>query len=787
MSVERSALNVERSAPRGAVFLSYAREDADAARRIADALRGFGVEVWFDQNELRGGDAWDAKIRGQIKTCALFVPVISATTQSRDEAYFRLEWKLADDRSHLMAPGKAFMVPVVIDATPEAGAAVPESFSRAQWTRLAGGEPSTAFIEQVKRLLGGKSLEAGRPRPAIETRGEVAAPPKKSSPRAAVWISLGVVAVSVGVVFFITGRRERPAALPKSEPVAKAAPAADKSIAVLPFVNMSGDKDSEYFSDGLTEEILNALARNPALRVAARTSSFAFKGRTIPMDEIGRALRAASVIEGSVRKDGSRVRITVQLINAADGYHVWSETFTREMTDIFAVQDEIAAKVAQKLGGSSVAPVAASDAASTKNLAAYDAYLRGRAAQTSGWSESGSAETVRLFEQAVRLDPGYALAWARLAQAHVRIWRDGYDRSAGVAAHAREAAAAALRLAPDLPEAHRAQAGVAGALDGDYNAASRELDIVERLRPSHPELPADRAHNEQARGHPGETLAAMALRAVEADPQNADTLVQMAGYLSECGRYAEAELFCDRAWNISQVAENPIRVKAVNLLAWTGDVGATLALLEFLPETLRMPRFYVRRASLLTQQGDKAGARADLEHLRTLVGNRYADRSGPRGVAVFALLGFGRLDAGEGQAAQAQRHYAEALTEADRYIRDFPNKADTGIELRARILAAQGRQVEALAALDELARVLSLSDDSAQTDSLRQVRAEVFAALGEVDRAVAELQAMQAGGKAFGYTLRLNSHFGPLRANVKFQQLMKECEARADAIPRPKK
>ena len=90
-----------------AVFLSYAREDADAARRIADALRGFGVEVWFDQNELRGGDAWDAKIRGQIKTCALFVPVISATTQSRDEAYFRLEWKLADDRSHLMAPGKA--------------------------------------------------------------------------------------------------------------------------------------------------------------------------------------------------------------------------------------------------------------------------------------------------------------------------------------------------------------------------------------------------------------------------------------------------------------------------------------------------------------------------------------------------------------------------------------------------------------------------------------------------------------------------------------------------------
>jgi len=102
-----------------AVFLSYAREDAVAARRIAEALRGFGIEVWFDQSELRGGDQWDAKIRGQIKACALFIPVISHTTQSRDEAYFRLEWKLADDRSHLMAPGKAFIVPVIIDDTPD--------------------------------------------------------------------------------------------------------------------------------------------------------------------------------------------------------------------------------------------------------------------------------------------------------------------------------------------------------------------------------------------------------------------------------------------------------------------------------------------------------------------------------------------------------------------------------------------------------------------------------------------------------------------------------------------
>ena len=136
-----------------AVFLSYAREDADAARRIADALRAFGVEVWFDQSELRGGDTWDQKIRGQIRSCALFMPVISANTQARPEGYFRREWKLAVERTHDMAAGVAFIVPVVIDDTREADALVPDEFMRVQWTRLPRGVPTPQFVEQIKRLL----------------------------------------------------------------------------------------------------------------------------------------------------------------------------------------------------------------------------------------------------------------------------------------------------------------------------------------------------------------------------------------------------------------------------------------------------------------------------------------------------------------------------------------------------------------------------------------------------------------------------------------------------------
>ena len=140
----------------GAVFLSYASQDAAAARRLCDALRAAGIEVWFDQAELRGGDSWDRKIRRQIKQCARFVPLASAETQGRTEGYVRLEWRLADQRTHQMARNKAFIVPVAIDATPDAGADVPESFLGVQWMRLLGGQATPAFRARIVALAPGE-------------------------------------------------------------------------------------------------------------------------------------------------------------------------------------------------------------------------------------------------------------------------------------------------------------------------------------------------------------------------------------------------------------------------------------------------------------------------------------------------------------------------------------------------------------------------------------------------------------------------------------------------------
>ena len=231
------------------VFLSYASQDADVARRICEALRSAGLEVWFDQSELRGGDAWDASIRKQIKECALFIPIISANTQQREEGYFRLEWKLAVDRSHLMADNKAFFFPVILGDVAEPAALVPDKFRERQWTRLhtpmSDDAATRAFTDRIARLHGA-STGASAGKPVVGTS------PSGTDP-----------GLRQADVVKIVGKSER--VIP--------------SIAVLAFANRSASADDEYFSDGLADELLNLLAKIKGLRVVARTSSFAFKGK----------------------------------------------------------------------------------------------------------------------------------------------------------------------------------------------------------------------------------------------------------------------------------------------------------------------------------------------------------------------------------------------------------------------------------------------------------------------------------------------------------------------------
>jgi TolB-like protein len=194
--------------------------------------------------------------------------------------------------------------------------------------------------------------------------------------------------------------------------------AADKSVAVLPFLNMSSDPEQEYFSDGITEEIINALVKIPGLAVPARTSVFAFKGESRDVRGIGRELNVAHVLEGSIRSQNNQVRITAQLIKVDDGFHLWSETFDRELSNIFKVQEEIASAISQVLIGElGLATEAVPN--QTINMEAYDSYLQGRAAL-----RKRDDTAIDLFEEATKADPGFAPAWAALAIAHQSINND---------------------------------------------------------------------------------------------------------------------------------------------------------------------------------------------------------------------------------------------------------------------------------------------------------------------------------------------------------------------------
>jgi TolB-like protein/Tfp pilus assembly protein PilF len=512
-----------------AVFLSYASQDTEAAKRICDALRAAGIEVWFDQSELRGGDAWDQMIRRQIKSCYLFVPIISANTQSREEGYFRREWKLGVDRTIDMAEDRAFLVPIVIDGTSDSEARVPEKFREVQWTRLAGGETPSEFVRRIEHLLSGevRALTSGARGPAVADSG-------RSARRA--WLAVAIVIAAAAAYLLV----DKPWVVKSPPPVAFAPP--PHSIAVLPFANMSGDKDQEYFSDGLTEELLNSLSQINELQVAARTSAFSFKGTNTDIGTIARKLNVGAVLEGSVRRSEHTIRITAELINAVTGFHLWSKTYDRDLGDVLKLQTEIATAVAGALKVTLLADIAAKvELGGTVNPAAFDAYLRGAMVNGSMRDLKDLAAAIAAYTEAIRLDPQYALAFAGRS-----IDRTTVAQVAESAAAVREEldkaqtdAREALRIAPDLAQAHLALASVLEIRDLDFTQASDEFDRALALAPGNARVLRDIGQFAAFMGRFDAAISA-ARRAVVLDPLARNSHFVLGQALYAARRYAEA-------------------------------------------------------------------------------------------------------------------------------------------------------------------------------------------------------------------------------------------------------
>ena len=398
------------------VFLSYAREDAGAAKPLAECIGRAGHEVWWDR-QIQGGSRFASEIDRELKEAEAVV--VLWTKASLDSAWVQDEAAEGRDTGRL--------VPATIDGSrPPLGFRQFHTVDLSKWN--GGGEPEN--LQDLLSAIAKTTVEA-----SLSARG--AGAKQQEAPRGA-------------------------------------------SICVLPFVNMSGDPEQEYFSDGITEDIITDLSKVSALFVVARNTAFTFKGRVMDVKEVGQALDVTHVLEGSVRKAGSRVRITAQLIDASTGGHLWADRFDRDLTDIFAIQDEISKAIVAALRVKLLpAEKRAIETRGTQSVDAYNLYLMAR----QQWTEGSLGDVrrqeaiVRMCKQALTFDPDYAEAWAlmALAQSQLRFWH-------GMEVDPEPAAEKALSINPNLAEAHCVKAHLLEE-QGKKSEATAEIEIAVRLDP----------------------------------------------------------------------------------------------------------------------------------------------------------------------------------------------------------------------------------------------------------------------------------------------------------------
>jgi len=400
---------------KNAVFLSYAAQDAEAAQRLCMTLSAASIEVWFDQSELRGGDAWDQKIRREIQDCALFIPIISANTQARLEGYFRREWKLAAARTHDMADDKPFLVPVLIDGTRDQDARVPEEFRAVQWTYLPTGEISTAFVQRIQHLLS-------------------------------------------------QGIQTEPALVRSASGAMR-----EKSISVLPFTNHSQTAELDMLAKCMAEDLAGQLARLPGFHVVAQPAVAA------PL--------ARYVVSGSVRQNELEcVRVAIQIVDGESAQYLWTiqqdlpaPCATRDVDDFVA---GTTAKIEQQL--------TLVEAKESHKQTGHDAWDKVRQANSAlfsaGWSEEAVDASVRLFREAIALDPKLALARAQKALIIALASQWGLLRGDDLREEARADAEKALELEPTKSEV----LGYAGCALADLGDTERALPLLERAIEENP-------------------------------------------------------------------------------------------------------------------------------------------------------------------------------------------------------------------------------------------------------------------------------------------------------------
>jgi serine/threonine protein kinase len=545
-----------------------------------------------------------------------------------------------------------------------------------------------------------------------------------------------------------------------------------KSVAVLPFENLSPDPDSAYFANGIQDEILTRLAKVADLKVISRTSTQHYESKPRNLREIAKQLGVANILEGTVQKAADEVLVNVQLVNAQTDSHLWADSYDRKLTDIFAVESEVAKAVADqlqaKLTGQEEQAIAAKP---TDNPEAYDAYLRGRAfAGGSPFDKSNVERTIQSYQEAVKLDPNFAQAWAYLSCAQSGSYWLGQDSSPTQLAAAKTAADRALALDPNLPETHLALGYYRYYGQRDYTGALAEFQQAERGLPNNVDVIDAMALVQRRLGRWEEAIGGFR-RIVELDPRSKNAYRMLAATYWSLRRFPEALATADRALAFEPTNAEALGIKVFVFWAM-GDLQAVEPLLAnpgtepLIPGGSTMP---VRGAQALFQRRYAAA----IEIFSTAVA-----AAKPENPNIDAKLFLGLSQQRAGDVAAARATYQSAVQDIQRELEKVAPDSYQAAETRAGLGLAYAGLGEAASAIAEGQKAMAIhpaSKDPFGGPEEEDRMARIYALLGDADHAIPILKRLLLipyGGAITPALLRLDPMFDPLRNDPRFQKLV---------------
>ena len=526
------------------VFVSYASQDAVLATTVVDALERSGVSCWIAPRDVTPGTFYADEIVRAIDSAKAIVLILSQNATASQHVVREVE-RAASKRHPVVSlrinqaalpPGLAYFLNTSqwLDASGEdIGRSMPKLVAA---LRLATEKPATPDVSVTAPGTAGAQSHTSYPSSRDRSRRSITI---------VIGSLMGLTIAGVAVYRFwqpatrsVAPKASSPAASTQvSETMAPAIP--ERSVAVLPFVDMSEKRDQEYFADGMAEEVIDLLAKVPNLHVPARTSSFYFKTKPTKIPDIARELGVVDVLEGSIRRSGNHLRVTAQLVRADNGYHLWSETYDRDLRDVFKVQDEIANAVVQALQITLMGGPLTRPKGGTENLQAYQLYLRALSAQLQNTDPSLQAAGGYL-EQAIKLDANFGLAWSALAintiletDGDLLPPKEGYERG-------RKLAQRALQVSPELADAHTALQYVHRTYDWDWSASDREGRLTLGLDPTNSRALMFTGLLSGTLGHWDDAVRQLR-SALARDPLSTYVNANLGDVLYGAGRFVEAE------------------------------------------------------------------------------------------------------------------------------------------------------------------------------------------------------------------------------------------------------